>query len=166
MPEAGYAYGTYRYYNRDRVKIYGVEARAHKAFDNGFDLRASLAYSPGVDMDTGEVLSSVAPLKAIVGIGYSRESWGADLDWIGVKAVSDKSTASFKAPGYGLVNLTGWWEPEGYNGLRLQAGVYNLFDKEYYDALETKDVTSITSTNQAFYSESGRYFKLSIAKTF
>lgn len=75
MPEAGYAYGTYRYYNRDRVKIYGVEARAHKAFDNGFDLRASLAYARGVDMDTGEVLSSVAPLKAIVGIGYSRESW-------------------------------------------------------------------------------------------
>lgn len=61
-------------------------------------------------MDTDEGLTSVTPLNAIVGIGYYRESWGANLDWIGVKAVSDKSTASFKAPGYGLVNLTGWWE--------------------------------------------------------
>lgn len=61
-------------------------------------------------MDTGEGLASVTPLKAIVGIGYSRESWGANLDWIGVKPTSDKSLASFKAPGYGVVNLTGWWE--------------------------------------------------------
>jgi hemoglobin/transferrin/lactoferrin receptor protein len=61
-------------------------------------------------MDTGVRLASVTPLKAIVGIGYSRESWAANLDWIGVKVASDKSTASFKASGYGVVNLTGWWE--------------------------------------------------------
>lgn len=61
-------------------------------------------------MDTGVGLASVTPLKTIVGIGYSRGSWGANLDWIGVKAASDKSTVSFKASGYGVVNLTGWWE--------------------------------------------------------
>ncbi|WP_425644533.1 TonB-dependent hemoglobin/transferrin/lactoferrin family receptor [Agrobacterium leguminum] len=164
--ESGYSYGTYRYYNRNRVRIYGLEAQAHKAFDNGFSLRASLAYAKGEDLDSGEVLASVPPLKAIVGIAYSRETWGLGADWIGVKGVASDSTASFKAPGYGIVNLTGWWAPEQLNGVRLQAGIYNLFDKEYYDALETKDVTSITSTNQSFYSEPGRYFKLSLIKTF
>lgn len=166
VAESGYYLGTYRYYNRDRVRIYGVEAQGHKVFDNGFNLRASLAYAKGEDLDTGEALASVAPLKAILGVGYAQETWGANLDWVGVKGVSEDSTANFKAPGYGIVNLTGWWEPEQLKGVRFQAGVYNVFDREYYDALETKDVTSITSANQAFYSEAGRYFKLSVTKTF
>lgn len=166
VAETGYSIGTYRYYNRDRVRIYGAEARIHKSFDSGFSLHGSVAYAKGEDLDTGETLASVAPLKAIIGGGYDAESWGVNVDWIGVKAVSDSSTASFKAPGYGIVNLTGYWEPQKFKGLRIQAGVYNLFDKEYYDALETKDVTSITAANRAYYSEAGRYFKLSLTKSF
>ncbi len=166
VSETGYRIGTYRYYNRDRVRIYGLEARGHKAFENGFEIHSSIAYAKGEDLETGEQLASVAPLKAIIGVGYSQETWGTNLDWIGVKGVSENSTANFKAPGYGIFNLTGWWAPEKRNGLRIQAGVYNLFDKEYYDALETKDVTSVTSTNRSYYSEPGRYFKLSITKTF
>lgn len=166
VAETGYSIGTYRYYNVDRVRIYGAEARLNKSFDNGFNLRTSIAYAKGEDLETGNALASVAPLKAIIGGGYAAETWGVNLDWIGVKAVSENSTASFKAPGYGIFNLTGYWAPETAKGLRFQAGIYNLFDKEYYDALETKDVTSITSANKAFYSETGRYFKVSVTKTF
>lgn len=161
----GYRLGSIQYFNRDRVKIYGVEVNAHKAFDNGFFTHASLAYARGEDKDTGALLTSVAPFKAIIGIGYEQESWGTALDWVGAAGVSDKSSTSFKAPGYGIFNLTGWWEPEQTKGLRLQAGVYNIFDKTYWDALETKDV-SATSANRDFYSEPGRTFKISLTQRF
>ncbi|MBT9372842.1 TonB-dependent hemoglobin/transferrin/lactoferrin family receptor [Rhizobium sp. CSW-27] len=164
--ESGYRLGTYRYFNRNRVRIYGAEAKAHADVGHGFELHSSLAYANAEDLDTGEVLDSVAPLKAIIGAGYSQDNWGTNVDWILSKGVSNLSTATYKAPGYGIVNLTAWWEPEQLKGLRVQAGVYNLFDREYYDAMETKDVTSVTSANRAFYSEPGRYLKISLTKTF
>ena len=37
--------------------------------------------------------------------------------------------ADFQAPGYGVMDLMGYWRPEAVKGLQLQAGVYNLFDK-------------------------------------
>jgi hemoglobin/transferrin/lactoferrin receptor protein len=159
--------GSTEYFNRNRVRIYGIEANLHKSFDNGINLHGALSYAFGEDIDTGERLASVPPLKVVAGIGYQQEEWGTDLTVIGVSGVSDKSTANFKPAGYGIVNVTGWWEPAKLKGLRVQAGVYNLFDKEYYDALEVKDVNvTSASSNRAFYSEPGRTFKVSITKTF
>jgi hemoglobin/transferrin/lactoferrin receptor protein len=164
-PQAGYSYGSYNFYNRDKVRISGLELNGHKTFTNGINLHAAMTYAKGTDAETGEELASVAPLKAIIGIGYAQEEWGTDVSWIGVKAVSDNSTATFRAPGYGIVNMTGWWEPAQLKGFRVQAGVYNLFDKEYYDALEVKDV-SLGSSARSFYSEAGRTFKVSLTQRF
>lgn len=158
----GYVLGTYEYINRANVRISGVEIEGHKTFTNGINLHGSMFYARGVDLDTDELLSTVAPLKAIVGVGYERQTWGADVSLMAAAAVSDKSSASTKPAGYGVVNLTGWWEPEQAKGLRLQAGVYNLFDKQYYDALEVKDVANAN----ALYSEAGRYFKIAISQKF
>lgn len=168
VASAGYMLGSIQYFNRDRVRIYGVEANIHKAFENGVNLRASVAYAYGEDESTGELLDSVPPLKAIVGAGYEAENWGSELSMVAVADVSNLSPSSFKAPGYAIFNLTGWWEPEQLKGLRIQAGVYNIFDREYYDALEMKDYTSVTtsSSNKAFYSEPGRTFKISLTQRF
>lgn len=61
-------------------------------------------------MDTGVGLTSVTPLRPSSVSDIPGKAGGANLDWIGVKPASDKSLVSFKAPGYGVVNLTGWWE--------------------------------------------------------
>lgn len=158
----GYSYGTQEYINRANVRISGVQLEGHKKFANGINLHGSLFYARGTDLDTDELLASVPPLKAIVGIGYEKDTWGTDLSLIAAGAVSDKSEASSKPPGYGIFNLTGWWQPEQLKGMTLQAGVYNLFDKTYYDALEVKNVSSLTE----LYSESGRYFKVAISQRF
>ena len=152
---------TYQYFNRSNVRISGLEARANKRFGK-FNLHGSLAYAYGEDLDTDEVLDTVAPFKGIVGVSYDAESWGADASLVGSAAVRSDSTASTKPGGYGVVNLTGWWEPEQTKGLRIQAGVYNLFDKTYYDALEVKNVSNATE----LYSEAGRYFKVSLTQKF
>lgn len=159
--------------NRDRVHISGVEAKARKEFDNGIFVHASLAYTYGEDKDTGEFIRTVAPFKSILGVGYQQETWGVDLTGIVSAGMRDDNDATtFDAPGYGIANLTGWWEPEQAKGLRVQAGVYNIFDRTYYNAVSLRNVdptpTSLTNSNQPipYYSEPGRTFKISLTKRF
>lgn len=153
---------TYYFFNRANVRISGVEARGRKTFANGMVVHGSVAYARGEDLDTGELIASVAPIKGIFGVGYETETWGTDVSLIAAGAVSEKSSATIKPAGYGIVNLTGWWEPEQVKGLRLQAGVYNVFDKTYFDALEVKDLASASD----FDSEPGRTFKISLTQRF
>jgi hemoglobin/transferrin/lactoferrin receptor protein len=161
-PTVEFPYGVTQFYNRANVRISGIEARGQKRFANGFNMHASIAYAYGEDTDTGDIITSVAPVKGIVGVGYERETWGTNLDWIASAAVDSDSDASTKPAGYGIVNLTGYWEPEKVKGLRVQAGVYNVFDKTYYDALEVKNINNATDLQ----SEAGRYFKVSLTQRF
>lgn len=172
----------YTWGNRDKVEISGVEVSARKDFANGIFLHGSLAYSYGKDKNTGEFIRTVAPFKSILGVGYEQETWGADLSTILSGGMRDEGRVTpitgpafaydtFDAPGYGIVNLTGWWEPKKTNGLRIQAGVYNIFDKTYYNAVGVRDVSTsgaASTSNQpvAFYSEPGRTFKISLTQKF
>lgn len=153
------------YQNVARAQISGVELSAHKQFANGFNVRAGFAYTRGMNLITNKELNSVAPMKGTIGVGYAAEQWGVDALLTGVAGVSDKSTATFKAPGYGIVDLTAWWEPEQMKGLRINAGVYNVFDRTYFDALNTK-TTTIAAATKDYYSEPGRTFKISLTQRF
>lgn len=159
-----YPFGVTQSVNRANVEIYGAELSLEKQFENGFILHGALAYAHGVDKDSGLRLGSVAPLKTVVGVGYATETWGTNVNWINVGSVPGNSTASYKASSYSIVDATAWWKPEQLNGLSIQAGVYNLFDETYYDAVSLRDVTMSQPTE--YYSEPGRTFKLSITKTF
>ncbi|MBU4527298.1 MAG: TonB-dependent hemoglobin/transferrin/lactoferrin family receptor [Hoeflea sp.] len=159
-----YPFGVTQSINRANVEIYGAELSLEKQFDSGFSLNGALAYARGVDRDTGQVLGSVAPFKAVLGAGYATETWGANVNWIGVASVSDNSTANYKAKSYGLVDATAWWKPEQLKGFSVQAGVYNIFDETYYDSVSLRDVTM--AQPEAYYSEPGRTFKVSITQRF
>lgn len=160
--------------NLDRARIYGAELSAHKRFDNGFSIRTGVAYASGKDTETGEFLKSVAPLKAVLGVAYDTEQWGVGLDWIGVKDARGQTTTTptgpttrsisyFKTDGYGVVDLTAWWEPEQVKGLKINAGIYNVFDKTYYDYASVRTGGSQPET---YYSEPGRSFKISLTQRF
>ncbi|WP_288425718.1 TonB-dependent hemoglobin/transferrin/lactoferrin family receptor [uncultured Agrobacterium sp.] len=161
-------------FNRDKVAISGVEASLQKRFDTGFNVHASLAYAYGKDTETNEIIRTVAPLKAIAGIGYEQDIWGVDFSGVFASAMrDDHNAATFDAPGYGIFNLTGWWEPAQTKGLRIQMGVYNLFDKTYYDALALRDINPNTVPSNSnsvqpieYYSEPGRTFKISLTQRF
>lgn len=170
----------YSFANRNDVTISGVELKARQEFVNGFYLEGSLAYARGEYGDTGARLRSVSPFKAIVGLGYDQETWGVGLSAIlSAKMPEDgpqrdpQTNAiynTFDAPGYGVVNLTSWWEPEKFKGLRIQAGVFNVFDKTYWNAVGVRDLRLGTPNagNQpaAFYTEPGRTFKISLTQKF
>lgn len=157
--------------NIDKVTISGIELKGRQEFENGFFLNGSIAYAYGKNKTDDANLRSVSPLKAIVGVGYDQDVWGTELSGIFAAGMRDDGNANtFDAPGYGIANLTGWWEPEQLNGLRIQAGVYNIFDRKYWNAVAVRDVNPLSqsSGNQPvdFYSEVGRSFKISLTKKF
>jgi len=161
--------GITRGVNLDRARIYGVELSAHKRFDNGFGIRGSLAYADGKDMTTGDFLRSVLPLKGVLGLDYDAGSWGIGIDWIGARGgkgsdvSGPRSRDYFATPGYGIVDLTARWEPEQLPGLKINAGIYNVFDKTYYDYATAR--LAGTQPNP-FYSEPGRTFRISLTQKF
>ncbi|WP_026618859.1 hemoglobin/transferrin/lactoferrin receptor protein [Ensifer sp. WSM1721] len=162
-PTGTYPLGITEAINRANVSIHGVEVSGHKVFANGVHVRTALAYAYGRDLDTDEALGSVPPLKGVLGVGYATETWGADVILTAAMAVSDKSTNTFKAPGYGIVDVTGWWQSEQMPGLRVNAGVYNIFDKTYWDAVNTQNAFT---QPRDYYSEPGRTFKISLTQRF
>ncbi|TRB01534.1 MULTISPECIES: TonB-dependent hemoglobin/transferrin/lactoferrin family receptor [Rhizobium/Agrobacterium group] len=160
---------TYR--NRNNVEISGVEAKVRKELANGFFAHASLAYAYGKDTDTNEFIRTVAPFKSVLGVGYEQETWGTEFTGVFSSGMRDDKVANtFDAPGYGVFNLSGWWEPEQTKGLRIQAGIYNLFDRKYWNAVGVRDINPNTAStvNQPvdFYSEAGRTFKISLTQKF
>lgn len=160
--------GITSYQNISRAEIYGVEVSAHKVFDNGVRLGTGLSAMKGNDLSNDTFLRSVAPMKAVASLGYDTETWGVGVDVIGVAASRNddgKGGTYFKTPGYGVVDLTAWWEPEQVNGLRINAGVYNVFDRTYYDYSSVR-TNSPTAQAREFYSEPGRTFKISLTQRF
>lgn len=166
-------FGVGRFKNLDEVTLSGVELRAHKLFDNGIRLHGGLAYTYGEDGD-GNMVPTVAPFKGIAGIGYETESWGADLTGVFVGDYRDdfadpaRVDTTFDAPGYAIANVSAWWEPEQVKGMRIQAGVKNLFDETYYDAMAVRNVnlSATSSQPQEFYSSAGRTFTFSLTQKF
>lgn len=167
------SFGVARFKNVDEVRIRGIEFKAHKRFANGFILHGGLAYTHGEDGD-GNLIPTIAPFKALAGIGYDGGNWGADLTGIFVGKYRDdyadpnRVDTTFDAPSYAIANLNTWWEPAFFNGLRIQAGVKNLFDKTYYDALSLRnvDLTAAAAQPLEFYSSPGRAFILSATQKF
>lgn len=169
----GYVLADYRqggistYYNIKQAEIFGIDASIHKTFDNGFRLGASIAAARGNDLDRHTFIRSVPPLKAVVSAGYDTETWGVGLDWIGaLPSMSNDGLAGtyFRTAGYGVVDLTAWWEPEQVKGLKINAGIYNVFDQTYYDYSTVRQNSAAQA--RKFYSEPGRTFKISLTQRF
>jgi hemoglobin/transferrin/lactoferrin receptor protein len=167
---ASYPAGISQYLNISDAEIYGIELGAHKRFNNGFRISAGLAYAKGNDLENDTFLRSVAPIKAVASIGYDTEFWGVGADFIGVGASRDddgkgaSGTNYFQTEGYGVLDLNAWWEPEQLNGMRVTAGIYNVFDKTYYDYASVR--TNSSAQAREFYSEPGRTFKISLTQKF
>jgi len=161
--------GILRYTNRAHVNISGVELKGHLELVNGWHTDAGLSYLEGKDSDTDEYLNSIPPLKAVLGIGYAHENWGSDLT-LTAAARRDKvakNSEFAKTPGYTVVDLTGWYQPFGEKGPRLQAGIYNLFNKRYWDAVDLPTSADILDDkSKDYYSEPGRSFKVSFVQKF
>ncbi|MFW9608657.1 MAG: TonB-dependent hemoglobin/transferrin/lactoferrin family receptor, partial [Aquaspirillum sp.] len=64
-----------------------------------------------------------------------------------------QATAGFAPAGYGVVDLTAYWQVN--KQLRINAGVFNVFDKTYWNWSDVKGFAA-NSAVLDFYSQPGR----------
>lgn len=162
-PSAEFPLGRRQYFNHSRVHISGLELIGHWVLENGWHTNLGFAFAEGKDTGRKEYLNSVAPLKGVASIGYDQQEWGADFTMTAVARRSKvaRNAGFATAPGYAVFDLSGWWTPFGAKGPRLQAGVYNLFNKRYWNAV---DLPSSSTLDKDYFSEPGRSFKFSIVQ--
>lgn len=166
VPAGTYPFGITQYVNRAHVHIYGAELSGQWAFAPDWSARASVAYAQGKDTDLDQALNSVAPLKGVLALAYTRPTWGADVALVLAAArneVEDPSSDLNKMPGYGIVNLGAWWEPPQAEGVRVQAAITNVFNKTYWDLM---DVADSSTRPKAYYTAPGRTLKIAMTYRF
>nr|WP_312857215.1 TonB-dependent receptor [Acerihabitans arboris] len=186
-------YIAYKAENRDKAYIYGGEFSSKFNFGtwfesvNGLSATVAFGYNKGKSKssymgDDYVDLDSVAPMKAIVGVAWDdpAKRYGTALTSTfqkGKKAtatnrqsytnsgteLTDSTTEYMRIPGYGLVDLTAYWQVA--KNVKLSGGVYNLTDRKYWDYLSSRQLTSVTQqdfANQALAVEPGRSFQLGV----
>ena len=144
--------------NVTRATIFGVEARGEWRFAEEWTLSGAVAYARGTNNEAGTPLDSVAPLMGVAGLAYDHRSgtFGARVN--GVFAAEHErvsNPSSFRAPSYAVADVTAYYEP--VRNVRLTAGVYNLFDTQYFPYL---DVVGLANSNaqRDRYAAPGRTF--------
>ncbi|ENN93401.1 TonB-dependent hemoglobin/transferrin/lactoferrin family receptor [Bartonella bovis] len=158
------------YINRAHVRISGVETKTYLALNENFHSNFSFAYAQGKDLDKNEYLNSIPALKAIIGVGYAQEVWGADimLTLAAKRDKVEKDSDYAKTPSYSLVDVLGWWEPFGEKGPIIRVGIYNLFNKKYWNAtdLPSTSPSGVAPPPKDYFSQPGRNFKVSLVQKF
>ncbi|QGJ71867.1 Hypothetical protein PBC10988_35790 [Planctomycetales bacterium 10988] len=152
--------------NLERAEIYGWEFAAERLIMPYGDPRlqsqrhplpglyafANGAYAVGNDEQNDQPINSIVPYTSVLGV-----RWQAPCDVWGVSFLStlraeksqnrvatDDSFAGqfdggfFAPPGYGVFDLVGYYKP--YDNLTVNWGVFNIFDKVYWDWLNVRDV--------------------------
>ena len=134
---------VYQSRNVAEAGIHGVELKAGVDLGalspgwQGWSLRGAAAWSRGEDRTADEPLESVDPLTASLGIAYDNGAWGAELagrfvDRRDRLPTPPAGTTYFKAPGHAVIDLYAHWDFAP--GATLNAGVFNLADRKYWDA--------------------------------
>ncbi|MBA6116034.1 MULTISPECIES: TonB-dependent receptor [Pseudomonas] len=136
---------TFMANNIKHATIKGAEVKGRLNLDHfgapqGLYTQASVAYANGRNDDTGQPLNSVNPLTGVFGLGYDQANYGGLLSWTLVKRKTrvddtnffapDGSSAKFRTPGYGVLDLTGFYKVT--EDVTVNAGLYNLTDKKYW----------------------------------
>lgn len=162
LPAGSYPLGVTLTINRANVEIYGAEIAGHYKHESGWHTWGHAGAYVGEDIETGVNLNTVPVAKAVAAVGYETAHWGGDVivTVAAGRGLDKAENAQSIMPSYQLVDLTAWWQPHFIEGLTLRAGVFNLFDEEYYDTLD------ITAANKEFFTEPGRNFKVSATYQF
>ena len=166
LDPASYPLGITGSVNRDEVRIQGLEARVNWVFAPNWRSWGSLAYTEGEDETTDVPLNTVAPFRAIAGLGYARSNWGIDASVTAAAARDEveRPGVDFEAPAYQLADVIAWWEPVWARGARLQVAALNLFGEKYWNALSMPE--GALPLPDDYYIEPGRTFRVSLTYQF
>ena len=148
--------------NRDRARMYGIEGELDWLLGERWALRGALSWTRGDDTVADVPLDSIQPARAIAGLRYEAEGWGAEAVLTGVARkdrLDPRTGPQFEAPGHALVDLLAWVEPAA--GVRLNAGVFNLADRRVWDASSVRGQPP-DAANLGFFTRPGRSLSVSV----
>ncbi|MBU1311337.1 MAG: TonB-dependent hemoglobin/transferrin/lactoferrin family receptor [Gammaproteobacteria bacterium] len=170
--------------NTGEADVKGIELEAGWRISAAVSSRLALSYNDGETQD-GEPLRSVNPASAVLGLRYDGANWDlmANISHSAAKKAKDAynadgtaaATYPYLTDSYTVVDLMANYDisPQW----RLSAGIYNLFDEEYYQWQRVRFVTNWVGSGVRGgvlpggeglqrYSEPGRYAKLAISYVF
>ena len=121
----------------------------------------------------GNMKCSIDPARLNVGLKYDTPRWSArlDLTHYAAKKTGDIDGASlvtppaaqFTTPSATTLDLSGQWRIR--KDLRLNAGIYNLTDKKYWNWADVRGVASTSNVLDA-YTQPGRNVRVSLVADF
>jgi len=173
---ATFSLGEYTNQNLTHVVIKGVEIKGSldlsKSIDflnDGWVLNGAIAYTEGDNLEDDEPLDSIAPLSAVMGLGYDAPSqeWGGQLNLTWVQGKQEEDISSSKqwlaTSDYSLIDLTAYYKPT--DSLTINAGLFNLTDEKYLNWNDIRDLSN-SGTNLDRYTRTGRNVGVDATYTF
>ena len=178
----GYDYNTLT--NVGKVTVQGIELEGLWRLGDAWLLRAAWSHNEGEQKD-GSPLDSINPDRGVVGLSWQgldqRLRVTGNLTHALAKKRSDVNiepdvfgqvTEPFLSDDYTVVDLYGSFRVNEH--LRINAGIYNLFDERYYQWARIRNVSRgdfylygyATDYGIGRYSEPGRNFRVSISWSF
>ncbi|HBK57556.1 MAG TPA: hypothetical protein DDZ76_14915 [Xanthomonadales bacterium] len=149
--------------NRDRARIRGIEGEFEWLLDAHWTARGALSWTRGDDTRRDLPLNSIQPARAVLGLGYAAERWGGEALVTGVVG-KDRVDATvvplFQTPGHALIDLLLWAEP--WDGVRINAGLFNLADRRVWDWASSRGVDP-NAANLGFYTRPGRSASVTVS---
>jgi hemoglobin/transferrin/lactoferrin receptor protein len=156
------------------VQVKGAEARFEARADNGLNGRLSLSYATGDVTRPGGTttpLSSIDPLKLVVGLGYRDPQGRFSGQLIATHSARkelDRTTGlctpeCYRPGAFTILDATAnarLWE-----GLTLRVGVFNIFDEKYAWWSDVRGLASTSSVTDA-YTQPGRNASASLTYRF
>ena len=124
-----------QYQNIRRAELYGAELAVSWEIHERVTFDASASHTRGRNKETGDSLYRIAPFRGLASLSYQHDGWeaGAECEWAAAQNRVARGQNEPRTPGYGLIHLRIARELPG--GVRIEAGVENVFDKRYADHL-------------------------------
>lgn len=165
---------VYQFINIDKVKVKGAEARFVARSANGLSGTLALAYAQGDQIEPNGVrvpLSTVDPLKVVIGIGYKDPAGRFGTDITATHSAQKELNATtgictgacFRPGAFTILDATAFVRVT--DGVTLRAGIFNIFDAKYAWWNDVRGLAS-TSTVKDAYTQPGRNGSVSISYRF
>ncbi|WP_336961522.1 TonB-dependent hemoglobin/transferrin/lactoferrin family receptor [Sphingobium aquiterrae] len=173
----------FQFINLNRVRISGAEGRLDLRMKSGLSGRMAISYAKGTVIDGDGIrspLSTIDPLKLVMGIGYDHPEgrFGGQIiathaaqKELGRTTYVDASGAAtvcngapcFRPGGFTILDATAYVRVG--KAVTLRAGLFNLLDKKYAWWSDVRGLAA-TSTVTDAYTQPGRNASVSLTARF